>query len=575
MNTALRLFVLLALVGWASVSAAQWSADPAVNLPLGDGPGDQVVPHIVTGSDGSCFTGWYSNGSGNYDVALQHLAADGTELWPHGGIFVSTHPQNSWVMDWALIADAAGNAIVAFADIRGGQSNIHIYKIAPDGTFVWGPDGIDITSNSDDKGPPSLAETNDGDIVIAWYAGPSVGNPAIRIQRLAPDGTLRYGANGLAASEPADTFPSGAVMVPCGEDGFILGYVPVYSFMANRQIKAQRFDAAGQSVWADYLMVMDDATVPMGHYFNMMSDGQDGAFFSWTVATGLNFTVRAQHLDSDGVESYTHNGLLVSTEPAYAQISPDMTFDAAAGELTVLYIQQDGNQTLKGIFGQRISLAGDRLWSETGAQILPVNTTNEGFVRALDTGDGVIGLSFQAPQNAYGQDQVIGFKVGTDGHLAWDPTIVGVSTLPSSKDDLMAVMGTGGSARAIWADERDGDYDIYGQNLNGDGTLGPLAVPALDTPFAMFHLEQNHPNPFNPATDINFSLARREHVLLRIYDTKGSLVRTLLDDETGPGPQSLRWNGRNNAGASMPSGVYFYRLDTRDGRQVRKMVMIR
>ena len=54
-------------------------------------------------------------------------------------------------MDWALIADSAGNAIVAFADIRGGNSNIHIYKIDPDGTFLWGADGIDITTTMTTK----------------------------------------------------------------------------------------------------------------------------------------------------------------------------------------------------------------------------------------------------------------------------------------------------------------------------------------------------------------------------------------------------------------------------------------
>ena len=114
-------------------------------------------------------------------------------------------------------------------------------------------------------------------------------------------------------------------------------------------------------------MVMDDATVPMGHYFNMMSDNQDGAFFSWTVVTGLNFTVRTQHVDADGTESFAHNGLLVSNEASFAQISPDMCPRSATDELTVFYIQQNGGQTEKGVFGQRINLAGALLWGDTEA----------------------------------------------------------------------------------------------------------------------------------------------------------------------------------------------------------------
>jgi hypothetical protein len=559
----------------ASNAFGQWPSDPAVNLPLGDGTGDQVVPHLYINPDNSCYTGWYDTESGNYDVALQLLSADGTELWPHGGITVSSHPQNSWVMDWALISDSAGNAIVAFADVRGGQSNIHAYKIDPDGNFLWGADGIDITNNDDGKGPPSLVETHNGDIVVAWYADPTIGNTAIRVQRLAADGTPYYGANGIAVTEAEDTSPAGPAMVPSGEDGFILGYVPVYSFMANREIKAQRFNAAGQPVWIDYLMIMDNGTVPMGHYFEMMGDDNDGALFSWTRTVGTDFSVLAQHVGAAGNEFFNHNGLLVSTEPSYAQIAPGMTYDPVTGEMTVLFIQQNGAQSEKGVFGQRLSSMGELLWGATGLEILPVNTSNEGFVRALDTGDGVIGLCFQAPQNAYGQDQIIGFKLDTSGDFVWDPSLVGVSTLPSSKDDLVAVIGTDGTARAIWADERNGSYDIYGQNLNDDGSLGGDVAPVPGTNHTLIQLDQNHPNPFNPTTDIVFSLPTRQFVVLQVFDTRGRFVRTLLNAEAGPGSHTVHWDGRNTNGNEVPSGMYFYQLETGDERQVRKMVLIK
>jgi hypothetical protein len=478
-------------------------------------------------------------------------------------------------MDWALIADAAGNAVVAFADIRGGGSDIHAYRIAPDGAFLWGADGIDITDDTDDKGPPSLVETNDGDIVVAWFASPAAGSPAIKVQRLSPDGTIHYAAGGIPVTEAADTFPAGAVMVPCGPDGFLMGYVPVYSYMANRQIKAQRFDADGDPVWADYLMVMDDGTVPMGHYFQMIPDGLDGAWFGWTVATGLDFTVRAQHVDADGGEGYAHNGLRVSTEATYSQIYPELARDAASGELTVLYMQQNGTQDQKGVFAQRLGAAGGRLWGDTGREILPVDTTIEGFARVVDTGDGAIGVCFQAPYNSYGQERIIGFRLDTEGLTVWDPPFADVSSTPSDKDDLLATIGGDGTVRAVWVDGRDGTPDVYGQNLNGDGSLGPLVVATPEGPAAPLHLAQNHPNPFNPATRIAFALLRREQVDLRIFDARGRLVRLLFAGEAGPGPRTVTWDGRDDTGAEVPSGVYHYRLDTRTDHRMRSMVLIR
>ncbi len=568
-------FFALSVCLIGSTTFAQWPTDPALNLPLGDGPGNQVVAHITINPDNSSYTGWYDTDSGNYDIALQLVSADGTEQWPHGGIIVSAHPQNSWVMDWALICDSGGNAIVAFADIRGGNSNIHAYKIAPDGTFVWGADGINITFNNDGKGPPSLVETNDGDIVVAWYASPSVGTAAIRVQRLAPDGTLHYAANGIAVSEAADTMPSGQVMVPCGDDGFILGYVPIYSFMGNRQIKTQRFSAAGNPVWLGYRMIMDDATVPMGHYFEMMSDDHDGAFFSWTAAVGMGFTVRAQHMNAAGNESFVHNGRLVSTEPSFAQIAPNMAHDPATGELTVLYIQMTGNQNEKGVFGQRLSSSGELLWSATGREILPVNPSIEGFVRTLNTDDGVVGLCFQAPENTYGQNQIIGFKLDTNGDFVWDPTLIGVCTTPSSKDDLEAIVGTDGTTRTIWTDERNGNPDVFGQNLNSDGSLGQALSPVFGPTQARIQLSQNYPNPFNPSTDIAFSLPGRQHVLLQILDARGRLVRTLLNADVGPGSQTVPWDGRSTDGNTVPTGMYFYRLESGESRLVGKMVLIK
>jgi len=575
MSYALRLALVSMIILIPVFASAQWVADPTVNLALGDGDGDQAVPHIAISINNSCYTGWYNTKSGNYDVGLQLLDASGNEMWPHGGIIVSDHPQESWVMDWSLISDSAGNAIVAFADIRDGNSNIHVYKIDPSGNFLWGENGVDITSNSDSKGPPSLVETNNGDIIVSWFADSTVHGSAIMIQRLSAAGIPQHSDNGIAASEGSDTMPSGQSMVPCGEDGFILAYVPSYSFMGNRQIKAQRFNADGQSVWDDYLMVMDNSSVPMGHYFEMMTDSNGGAFFSWTAVTGLGFSVRAQHVNSSGNESYPHNGVLLSGNSSYYQIGPSMAHDTTNNELTVFFVQMSSNQAQKGISGQRVNSTGGLMWGTNGQDILPVNTSTEGFVRAVETGNGVIGLSFQAPQSAYGQDQVISFMVDSDGGFVWVPSITNACTLPSSKDDLMATVGTDGMARFIWSDQRNGGSDVYGQNVNSDGSLGASLSPVSDLSLSLIHLGQNHPNPFNPSTDISFSLPSRQYALLRVLDTRGSVVRTLLDSEAGPGSETVRWDGRNTQGQAVPSGIYFYRLESGDSNQVKKMVLVK
>lgn len=89
-------------------------------------------------------------------------------------------------------------------------------------------------------------------------------------------------------------------------------------------------------------------------------------------------------------------------------------------------------------------------------------------------------------------------------------------------------------------------------------------------------LAQNYPNPFNPQTWIDFSLPARGPVSLRIYDERGHLVRTLVDESALPaGPHHMVWNGKDNAGRGTASGVYHYVLQTAQGKLSRKMTMVR
>jgi hypothetical protein len=89
-------------------------------------------------------------------------------------------------------------------------------------------------------------------------------------------------------------------------------------------------------------------------------------------------------------------------------------------------------------------------------------------------------------------------------------------------------------------------------------------------------LGQNYPNPFNPTTTIEYTLREQSPVELRIYNVAGQLVRTLVSDAKAAGQvHTAVWDGRNDAGQSVSSGVYFYRLTAKDFVQTRKMVLLK
>jgi PKD repeat protein len=87
---------------------------------------------------------------------------------------------------------------------------------------------------------------------------------------------------------------------------------------------------------------------------------------------------------------------------------------------------------------------------------------------------------------------------------------------------------------------------------------------------AEFSLEQNSPNPFNPMTEIRFSLPRDANATLKVYNVRGQMVATLADGVLQAGPHAVMWDARQH-----PSGVYFYRLETPDFSETKKMIMLK
>jgi hypothetical protein len=90
-----------------------------------------------------------------------------------------------------------------------------------------------------------------------------------------------------------------------------------------------------------------------------------------------------------------------------------------------------------------------------------------------------------------------------------------------------------------------------------------------------FDLSQNYPNPFNPSTKIEFTLAKSGFVTLQIYDTLGRKVSTLVSEELSSGYKSVIWDGKNDEGGDVASGVYFYQLKVGDFSEPKKMLLLK
>lgn len=110
--------------------------------------------------------------------------------------------------------------------------------------------------------------------------------------------------------------------------------------------------------------------------------------------------------------------------------------------------------------------------------------------------------------------------------------------------------------------------DMFGNMLTAEFSRdGALPVS--------YSLGQNYPNPFNPNTTISFAIPSSESVELKIYNIRGQVVRTLIDEQMGAGRHTVRWDGRDDRGDAVSSGVYLYRISAGDFSESRKMTLLK
>ena len=90
-----------------------------------------------------------------------------------------------------------------------------------------------------------------------------------------------------------------------------------------------------------------------------------------------------------------------------------------------------------------------------------------------------------------------------------------------------------------------------------------------------YSLRQNYPNPFNPTTTIQYSVQQASHVELKIYDSLGRLIKTLVDEWKNSGEYTVAWDAKNTFGKAVPSGVYYYRIVTGSFTSAKKMICVK
>ena len=485
MKNALSICLLFALLSLSST--AQWSTDPEENNAISTASGEQAIPKVATSASGTTYIAWFSYIEGSYNVRLQKLDLFGTVLWDEDGLLVSDHPSMTWLTDWDMTVDQEDCAILAFQDIRNGNNDAFAYRISPEGEFLWGADGIELSTGPAFDAAPKVCATNSGNAVIAWHA-----DEVVILQKISPDGDKLWGDNGILLSG-SNTF-SWPQLLPVGPDDVILKYFedsgPVWA--PTRHVYAQRYDGDGNTVWTEAAVVSNAGGISAWtQMFPFINDGNDGFYMAWhdDRDNDMHSSVFVQHVSADGAVLLGDNGTEASTQANRQNFYPHLALPPGSEDIFVYWNEMDSDQNNRGIYGQKISPEGERLWTDYGNAFIEISSTNV-YPFAASHSDQDMVVFYEEYFDVISAD-ISAMRISKEGDLLWLNETVELCSVQSEKVHPVAGHFAYGQWIAAWEDSRNGNKDIYAQNIRLDGSLGPVTTGVVEVYPDTLYFEEN------------------------------------------------------------------------------------
>jgi hypothetical protein len=252
-----------------------------------------------------------------------------------------------------------------------------------------------------------------------------------------------------------------------------------------------------------------------------------------------------QHISAQGERLWNPLGVSIS-ERGNEQEKPAIT--TTRNGITFAWCESLSG--MHDIAVQKFSYPGVPLWPNQGYFVVQKDSSQVNPTLASFPGNGML----VAWTEYLAIESDIYYKyLNADGSMVGD--VGGYVLCDASKPQYEPLaVSIGNDAYVVWADGRSSGkteiLGLYAQRLNNESVANqdPVSPPAL-----VMDVSQNYPNPFNPTTTIALSMPQPADLQLKIYNTKGQVVRTLFNGPISQGNHYLTWNGKDDQGTSLAS----------------------
>jgi len=529
--------------------------------------GDSHNQQLVTNNDKKIVI-WEDTRNAGYgfQIYYQVVNDDGTFVLAENGQPITTltgDDQES--MDSDIYPDSDILTVV-WEENKLGFKQIYGQAVDLTGNMLWSTDeGLRLGESSAEQVKPKISTLLDGsthEYYVGWEDYTDFMDTRVMGQKII-DGNLEWGLSGKTIvdrngnDELCDVYKNYFVWQSVGYN--------------NRNIFCLRVDENGDPAtgWdADGLEVcVEDGDQENARVLEV----PDGLLIVWDDKRNGSIDIYGQIVTPDGTTLWADGGIPL-VDDNNDQFFSNMLYNDA-----IFMVWEDFRSgSVFDVYIQKFDLGGSEVWGDSVAVVVQNNNQEAPYL----VSDGTNFMIFWEDYANGNESELLGQLLDENGEMIWSDYPDGFTICSELRNqNTPKAVNDGEYSYVIWKDTRSsGKTDIYNAYIQ-KVKFEPVDADDTQIPISGNVLMQNYPNPFNPTTTIDFNLSEDSFVSLEIYNIRGQKVKTLLADEMQAGYHSMVWNGKNEAGKSVSSGIYFSNFGTNNGNgdytSVKKMLLLK
>jgi hypothetical protein len=446
-----NLFTIISLFVFLSVNA-QWTADTEVNTLVVDSEGGDMK--AIGTSDGQTYVVFWKVVAPpvNYELRMQLLDTDGTQLLGSDGMLVSnTIPMSTFTVIWSIVTDTNDNLYIGVTGTGGGDP-AYAFKMDTGGNHLWGSGGVNVGSGF----AVTILPLSSGEAIVSWFPGAeSV------MQKYDSSGNAVWGSTQPIVESGNNTVPGNIFELSAGD------YIVVFhrlTFGINSFLYAQRYNSNGVAQWTNPTQLSNYGTV-----FNTTYSGlQDGdvVYMGYKASPGTRFDSFLQRLNDDGSLPWGINGSDFDTNQTDYEMDTQIAFETGSQYLWAVCTYTNTSQGMKGEYVQKFDkTTGARQLSENAKLVYAIGSEKIHAGSLQLKNDSPLFLLKSGIDNGVTPTTLGVVFLDDNGDFVWPEESRPVATFMANKSRIHFTKRVNNQSVAVFIEEKSVEPKIYAQNF--------------------------------------------------------------------------------------------------------------